>query len=73
MLQIKPIIYCARCEKVLLEECEINVNEEELNSIQCNLCNAWFHYSCENIKASDFNCDDGANWMCFACLVSTTT
>ena len=44
-LQFRPTTYCGTCDTVLLEESEIEEEEEdELNSIQCANCAAWFHY-----------------------------
>ena len=55
---------------MLLEENEIDTSEEDqLNSILCDMCNAWYHYKCENINANDFDSQE-VDWVCSACLVS---
>ena len=60
LLNFQPMTFCRRCDKVLLEEREINENESELNSIKCDMCSAWYHFSCESIVESNKN--DDAEW-----------
>ena len=73
LLRLKPLTFCAKCDKVLLEENEIDVSEQnDLSSIQCDICCAWFHYKCENIKSSGIN-DFNIEWICSNCLVTTVT
>ena len=50
LLEFKPITYFGNCDIVLLEDSKIEEEEEdELNTIQCDTCAAWFHYKCEKI------------------------
>ena len=65
-LNFQSITFCGRCDNVLLEEHEINENESELNSIQCDMCSAWYHFKCESIVES--NKKDDAEWYCSNCL-----
>ena len=54
LLGFKPIIFCANCDKVLLQDDEIHPSEDaEMKSIQCDLCSAWSHYKYENIHVAD--------------------
>ena len=44
LLNCRPITFCAKCDKALLEETEISTHgQSDLNSIQCDICGAWFH------------------------------
>ena len=55
LLLLKPITFCGNCDKLILEEPEINANEfNECSSIQCEICCAWFHCSCQNLKKEDY-------------------
>ena len=48
LLLLKPITFCGNCDKLILEEPEINANEfNECSSIECEICCAWFHCSCK--------------------------
>ena len=50
LLEFKPITYFGNCDIVLLEDSKIEEEkEDELNTIQCDTCAAWFHYKCEKI------------------------
>ena len=61
--------FCAKCEKVLLEDYEIKPEEEqEENSICCDECGCWFHYRCQNMKLSDYELE--TEWLCSHCLES---
>ena len=63
----RPITF-AKCDKVLLEESEIATHEQsELNSIQCGICGALFHYKCEIMRSSF---DTELDWVCSVCLLS---
>ena len=73
LLEKRPVTYCAKCDKVLLEESEIPLSKQnELNSIQCDIFNAWFHYKCENIMLNDV-LGENIEWFCSRCLVATAT
>ena len=62
LLNFQPITFCGKCNKVLLEELEINENESELNSIQYDICSVWYPFSCKSIVES--NKIDDAEWYC---------
>jgi len=71
LLFLKPIVMCAKCSKVLLEEREIETKDQSAeNSIQCDSCACWFHYRCQNIQPNDFSAGQDLEWP--DCLVSTT-
>ena len=68
LLQYKATTFCAKWDEILLEENEIPQNEKHLlNSIQCDICIAWFHFKCENIpNIENTDCE----WICTNCLMS---
>ena len=73
LLHLKPLTFCANCDKGLLEENEIDVSEHnDLSSIKCNICCAWFHYKCENIKSSEIN-HNNIEWIYSNCLATTAS
>ena len=68
LLNFHPITFCAKCDKALLEKTEVATHEQsDLNSIQCDMCGAWFYYKCE-IMPSRFNTE--LDWICSAYLLS---
>ena len=72
LLFIKPLVYCAYCDKILLQENEIDSSEEDqLNSIQCDKCGCWFQLKCENLTVKDASLLDD-EWVCSCCLQSPT-
>ena len=67
-IMTRPLTYCRKCGKVLLEQREIDTKQQAtLNSI---LCGAWFHYKCEEIKTNDIPANDEIDWICTKCLLS---
>ena len=73
LLHLKPLTFCVKCDKVLLEDNEIDVSRKnDLSSIHWDICCAWFHYKCENIKSSGIN-DTNIEWICSNCLVTTAS
>ena len=67
LLNFKSITFYGKCDQVLLEESEINSEEEtQLSSIECDLCEASFHFKWENV--SDLSSETG--WICSSCLSS---
>ena len=64
LLAIKPLAFCASCEKVLLEENEITKDEAGEKSVCCDQCNSWYHYKCQSIT----HIDEEINWFCHKCL-----
>ena len=69
LLGVKELTYCGKCDKVLLEECEIMSNEQnELSSICRDQCGCWFHFRCENIISKDMA--DNVDWVCSQCVSS---
>ena len=72
LLLLKPITFCGNCDKLILEEPEINANEfNECSSIQCQICCAWFHCSCQNFKKEDYELIVDQDWICYMCSMST--
>ena len=68
LLNFRQITFCAKCDKVLLEETEIATHEQsDVNSIHDDICGAWFHYKCD-IMPSIFNSE--LDWIFSACLLS---
>lgn len=68
LLDFRPTIFCAKCDKVLLEETEIATHKQsELSSTQCDICGACFHYKCEIMLSS---IDTEMGWICSAFLLS---
>ena len=68
LLNFRPITFCAKCDKVLLEETEIATHEKSHpNCKQCGICGAWFHYKCEILPSS---LDTELEWICSPCLLS---
>ena len=56
LLYLKPLTFCAKCDKELLEENVIDLLEQnDLSRIQCDISCAWFLYKCENIKSRVIN------------------
>ena len=64
LLAIKPVKFCADCEKVLLTKDEIAEDEANEKSICCDQCSSWYHYKCQSI----IHIDKEINWLCCNCL-----
>ena len=43
----KPVDVCGYCKKKCTAKCE---------ALQCDLCAAWLHVSCEGLKKTTINC-----------------
>ena len=56
---------CATCEKVILEEAEINKKSEE-KSILCDSCGTWWYLPCAGLTLCDKPLDF---WVCPRCLI----
>ena len=71
LLGYKELSFCAKCEKVLLEQNEIEKGQDEIdhNSIQCDQCMCWYHYKCQALQLKDAN-TLGDNWYCNLCMKS---
>ena len=72
LLGYKEWSFCVKCEKVLLEQNEIEKGQDEIdhNSIQCDQCMCWYHYKCQALQLKDANTLGGDNWHCNLCLRS---
>ena len=64
LLAIKPLAFCAPCEKVLLEENKITKDEAREKSVCCDQCKSWYHYKCQ----STTHIDEEINWFYHNCL-----
>ena len=71
LLGYKELSFCAKCEKVIFEQNEIEKGKDEIdhNSIQCDQCMCWYHYKCQALQLKDVN-TLGGNWYCNLCLKS---
>ena len=66
LLGYRNIFQCPKCEKVILENEEINEPAQE-NSISCDNCGTWWHLQCAGLTTQ---CADTLeSWLCFGCLV----
>ena len=45
---IETITYCPKCNKLSLEPGEFE--EPSQNSVQCDICEKWYHWGCESFK-----------------------
>ena len=58
LLGIRTIYYCPECQKLCLDDGEIEKDEE--NVVCCDKCDLWFHWGCvgfiEEMAASNFIC-----------------
>ena len=69
LLLTKPVTFCGICDKVLLEENEISPHEQqEFNSIQCELCICWFHAICGQVDIDTM--EEDTKWLCPNCITS---
>ena len=67
ILLIRPILFCGKCDKFILQENEILQNEQKDQSkIQCNDCCCYFHKACEQ---NNFG-SESLSWVCSLCLQS---
>ena len=67
----KELSFCAKCEKVLLEQNEIKKGQDETDhsSIQCDHCMCWYHCKYQALQLKDAEAL-GDNWYCNLCLKS---
>jgi hypothetical protein len=66
ILGYRDILQCPKCEKVILEEAEINCTATE-NSICCDACNTWWHLPCAGL--TELCVESLDTWLCFSCLI----
>ena len=64
LLGIRPICFCPNCDKPCLEPNEIDEDNE--NSICCDSCGMWYHWSCVNVQSEEIK------FVCFTCSNSVT-
>ena len=68
LLRIQPLIFCGKCEKVILAENEIEEKEKAiLSNICCDLCSRCFHRNCVEIPIKGQIEND---WFCIECISS---
>jgi len=61
---VADVFFCGSCEKQCVEEPD-SLTEQ---SIACDSCNKWFHYSCMKIKGSEnFLKSTASSWKCVTC------
>ena len=63
LLGYRSLYFCASCDKVVLEQSEVNTDEE--NSVCCDSCDLWWHMSCANVTSDDVA---GVEWICKKCI-----
>ena len=67
ILSYRDIFRCPKCDKVILEEPEVNNDDED--SVCCDTCNAWWHLPCAEFKRSE----EDVTWICSYCLTDIAT
>lgn len=70
LLGYRSLRQCLKCEKVILEEQEINQPAQD-NSICCDKCGTWWHLQCAGLTTQCAESLD--SWLCFGCLVDAAT
>ena len=66
ILGYRDIFQCPKCEKVILEEEEIDCTATQ-NSICCDACNTWRHLPCAGLTEGCVESLD--TWLYFSCLI----
>ena len=61
LLGIESVTYCSKCRKLCLEPGEFEDSDE--NSVQCDICEQWHHWGCENFDEEN----DVDSWVCSSC------
>lgn len=70
LLRYRSIFQCPKCEKVILEEQEINQAAHE-NSVCCDNCGTWWHLQCAGLTTQCAEALD--SWLCFGCLTDAAS
>jgi hypothetical protein len=65
LLGIRPLEFCPCCDKPCLEPDEIMENDDRVNSISCDSCSMWYHWSCVSITSSQDT--EKQMWICKFC------
>lgn len=66
LLGYRDVFECPKCDKVILEDNEINEPSQE-NSICCDNCNTWWHLLCAGLTNKCATALE--SWLCFSCLI----
>ena len=67
ILLIRPVLFCGKCDKYILQEQEILPKEEkEQSRIKCDDCCCYFQRS----SAQNSYVSESSAWICSACLQS---
>ena len=73
LLGLKQIFFCPTCDVVLLEPQEISEKEEQdLNSVQCDRCQLWYHLKCQNLSVAEAE-NLPEEWLCTSCIITSQT
>ena len=73
LLGLKLIFFCPTCDVVLLEPQEISEKEEQdLNSVQCDRCQLWYHLKCQNLSVAEAE-NLPEEWLCTSCIITSQT
>ena len=68
LLGFRELQECPHCEKVILQESEVN-NPAEEYSITCCTCKTSWHLCCAHVTESTAKSSE--SWLCFSCLADT--
>ena len=62
----QPIFLCKECH----EEVPYNPKVSQDNSINCDVCDMWFHFRCVNISDEQKIPDENDSWICGDCQLT---
>jgi hypothetical protein len=62
---IRPIYLCGTCDNQCMEADQI-VGDVDNNSVQCDVCNRWYHWGCAGFDSED---PDESEWQCIDCEI----
>ncbi|XP_046864652.1 uncharacterized protein LOC124459175 [Xenia sp. Carnegie-2017] len=66
ILGYRDLLQCSKCEKVILDEAEINCPATE-RSVTCVTCNTQWHLPCAGLTERCLSSID--SWLCHSCLL----
>ena len=70
---LKQILFCHMCDVVLLEPHEISEKEQQdLNSVQCDVCQLWYHLKCQNLSVAEAE-NLPEEWLFTSCIITSQT
>lgn len=64
LLGFRQHFHCPKCEKLILEEDEVNEPANE-GKVSCVECKTWWHLVCAELH------QDSSTWLCYGCLIDT--